>query len=223
MPRIRVVSLAAVVALAVAVAAAGANAQTATNDQAGKPLALLAGLKPPQQTKASVHAKAGSKKPVKVAKRNITEKHRAAAAAQTPETPAPANPVPENVWPRPDQTTPANTAAAEQAAAPAADDPPLSAIVVNGQTVQIASPDDVNDIDLAADDRNAAPAAAARSDRVDMAPEATPVVATATRDDASPVGSASWVAQVFAALGGAIAAGSVAWFLIGSGPQRMYG
>ena len=145
--------------------------------------------------------------------------------AQTRGTPTqvPANTLPENVWPQPDQSTPVNTAAAEQAAAPAADDPPLSAIVVNGQTVQIASPDDVNDIDLAADDRNAAPAAPARSVRADMAPEAVPMAATARREDASPVGSASWIAQMLAALGGAIAAASVAWFLIGSGPQRMYG
>ncbi len=131
--------------------------------------------------------------------------------------------MPENVWPQPDRTTPVNTAATEQAAAPAPDDPPLSAIVVNGQTVKIASPDDVNDIDLAADDRNAAPAAPAPSDRAGMVPEAVPVVATATRADANTVGSASWIAQVLAALGGAIAAASVAWFLIGTGPQRMYG
>jgi hypothetical protein len=41
--------------------------------------------------------------------------------------------------------------------------------------------------------------------------------------DASAVGSASWIAQVLAAFGGAVAAGVVAWFLIGGGPQRMYG
>lgn len=40
----------------------------------------------------------------------------------------------------------------------------------------------------------------------------------------SPVGSASWIAQVVAALGGAMAAATVAWFLIGAGPQvRDYG
>jgi len=41
--------------------------------------------------------------------------------------------------------------------------------------------------------------------------------------DTSAVGSASWIAQVLAALGGAIAAGTVAWFLIGAGPVRTYG
>ena len=39
----------------------------------------------------------------------------------------------------------------------------------------------------------------------------------------SDVGSTSWIMQVLAALGGAVAAGSVAWFLIGSTPQRTYG
>lgn len=39
----------------------------------------------------------------------------------------------------------------------------------------------------------------------------------------SPVGSASWIAQLLAALGGAIAAGAVAWFLIRPAPERRYG
>lgn len=37
------------------------------------------------------------------------------------------------------------------------------------------------------------------------------------------IGSASWIAQVLAALGGAVAAGTLAWFLIGGGPVRTYG
>ncbi len=39
----------------------------------------------------------------------------------------------------------------------------------------------------------------------------------------SPVGSASWIAQLLAALGGAVAAGAVAWFLIRPAPQRHFG
>lgn len=39
----------------------------------------------------------------------------------------------------------------------------------------------------------------------------------------SSVGSASWIAQLLAALGGALAAGAVAWFLIRPAPQRNYG
>jgi hypothetical protein len=39
----------------------------------------------------------------------------------------------------------------------------------------------------------------------------------------TPVGSASWIAQLLAALGGAIAAGAVAWFLIRPTPERNFG
>jgi hypothetical protein len=38
----------------------------------------------------------------------------------------------------------------------------------------------------------------------------------------SPAGTSAWVAQLLAAIGGAMAAASVAWFLIGSAPQRTY-
>jgi hypothetical protein len=37
------------------------------------------------------------------------------------------------------------------------------------------------------------------------------------------VGSPGWIAQVMAALAGAVAAGVIAWFLIGAGPRRVYG
>ena len=43
------------------------------------------------------------------------------------------------------------------------------------------------------------------------------------RAQGGEVGSTSWILQVMAALGGAVAAGSVAWFLIGAAPQRTYG
>ena len=53
--------------------------------------------------------------------------------------------------------------------------------------------------------------------------DASQTAQTASDQNATTVGSASWIAQVLAALGGAIAAGVVAWFLLGTGPQRMYG
>jgi hypothetical protein len=37
------------------------------------------------------------------------------------------------------------------------------------------------------------------------------------------VGSPGWIAQVLAALAGAVAAGAIAWFLIGSAPRQSYG
>jgi hypothetical protein len=52
----------------------------------------------------------------------------------------------------------------------------------------------------------------------------TPLHAMLFRPSApSAVGSASWIAQLLAALGGAIAAGAVAWFLIRPAPERHYG
>ena len=41
-----------------------------------------------------------------------------------------------------------------------------------------------------------------------------------TPSTSNPVGSASWIAQILAALLGAIAAGVVAWFLIQPAPER---
>lgn len=52
----------------------------------------------------------------------------------------------------------------------------------------------------------------------------SPVHAMLFRPSApSAVGSASWIAQLLAALGGAIAAGAVAWFLIRPAPERKFG
>jgi hypothetical protein len=82
-------------------------------------------------------------------------------------------------------------------------------------------------MDLAANSPNApaatTTAAAVQSDVIEPAPAAEAVVAAQAPRSTSPVGSASWFAQVLAALGGAVAAGSAAWFLIGSAPQRTYG
>jgi hypothetical protein len=126
-------------------------------------------------------------------------------------------------------------------------------VVVGGQTVQVATADQVNEMDLAADNspRITQPTTQPTiqptesteppSDRSDLAAAAdamakampasqavsTPAPAaasqTASDQNASTVGSASWIAQALAALGGAIAAGTVAWFLIGAGPVRTYG
>lgn len=90
----------------------------------------------------------------------------------------------------------------------------LSAVVVGGHTVQIATPEAFNPIDLAADhqpqaDAPAAPAAAA------------PAVALAEPDDQA---RDTWYEELLATLGGALAAAVVAWFLVtGGSQQRMYG
>ncbi|HEY1746234.1 MAG TPA: hypothetical protein VGG11_05670 [Xanthobacteraceae bacterium] len=89
---------------------------------------------------------------------------------------------------------------------------------------------------------NAAPVDAVPSDQVATkvaalsAPAAAVVSEVASKTDffkaaaATPapqaarlmVGSPGWIAQVMAALGGAVAAGGIAWFLIGSAPRRSY-
>lgn len=83
------------------------------------------------------------------------------------------------------------------------------------------------------------PSPAAASNPAPKAPILTAPVKTATaaapaqkpaaramlvkQNSPNSVGSASWIAQMLAALGGAIAAGAVAWFLIRPAPQRNYG
>lgn len=249
MLRIRIVSASVVTALALALTAGAATAQTVTNSSVGKPLSLLAGLLPSHAIKQQHESKAHHARVAvhhsKVAHRKFAAKTTtAAAAAPTPadvappsrvaEAPTPAQVVNlDNIWPTQAQGITANTTANTPPAGvtPAPDTTPVTAadalgenaIMVNGQTVQIAAPDEVNAIDLAADKTKAASSA----DQANAAPAAQTVLTARAHADAepndSPVGSASWIAQVLAALGGALAAGSVAWFLIGSGPQRMYG
>ena len=131
---------------------------------------------------------------------------------------------PANVWPVAAATPPADIAtAASPETAPPDNAPALGAIVVGGQTVQVAASDQVNDIDLAAAGANNAATLAARSDRGANAASAQTAFAAPRHEATESVGSASWIAQMLAALGGAVAAASVAWFLIGSGPVRTYG
>lgn len=245
MLRIRIVSVGAAAAIAVALLTNVAVAQTATDGQAGKPLALLAGLRPPpehkaHQSKATVHAKttgatsrkmavkrtATTTKPARQERHSIAAKPAAepltvaATRADDPLAPPDANAFATSVWP----VAASDTASAPPPATAVDDGLKMSAVVVDGQTVPIASPDQVNAMDLAADDHIAAKAPAP-ADRTDAKPAARAVFAEPIQQDEtrSSVGSASWIAQVLAALGGAVTAGTIAWFLIGRGPQRMYG
>lgn len=99
--------------------------------------------------------------------------------------------------------------------------------VVGGQEVKVASPDTVNEIGLAAANNgtvaNDAQPATAPATATAATPQADSATVAVAQTQPSQVGSTAWIMQVLAALGGAIAAGSVAWFLIGSAPQRTYG
>jgi hypothetical protein len=274
MLRIRIVAAAAATAILVVLAQSGAAAQAASADQAGQPLSLLQPAKHIATTPAAAHADdAGTAGKIK---KVAGKKHSKIAAAPDADTSAdaPQSTASADAW-LAASATPANSAPASRPADNASasqsdnaqpDTGPLPrAVVVGGQTVQVASADQVNEIDLAADNTppNAPPmeSTAPPSDRTDVmvaadamaqaamakatmaeAPPRAAFVAPSPTDagqnagdqnasaaenasaqETSAVGSASWIAQVLAALGGAIAAGAVAWFLIGSGPQRMYG
>src|SRR5208282_4736827 len=101
----------------------GALAQSATTGQAGKPLPLLAGLRPPHEAKADGHAKTAHRTSKKTTARKLAAKtrtklaskkpHRIAAmpAAKPPAQPAQAT-LPANVWPAADAALPADIATA---------------------------------------------------------------------------------------------------------------
>jgi hypothetical protein len=220
MLRIRIVSASALAAIAVALTVNAAAAQT--SDTAGQPLALLAGLHPPHTAKTAAHARPAHRKIAKLERKRVAARSHAIATAEPAASPAG---LPDNAWPAAPQPAPDNTVAAvaaAQPATPAANDATPNAIVMNGQTVEITSPDNLNALDRAAEDNHDAPVATP-ADRTDAATPVQTVLAAPVHDDESPVGSASWIAQVLAAFGGAVAAGVAAWFMIGPSPQRMYG
>jgi len=226
MLRIRIVAAAAIGAIALVLIASMAGAQTPNTAQSGGLPALSAGLLPPHETKTAVHAKtahrinkkfAASKSAMK--KRSARSKHLRIAVTPALQPPQPDEAAPPaDVLPVAD-TTPLADIDPPQTA-PADDVPAPSEIVVGGQTVQIASPGQANAIDLAADEARDAPAPVTEGDPAGAAP-ASPTVLAAHADLSASRGA--WIAQVLAALGGAVTAAAVAWFLISSGPVRTYG
>jgi hypothetical protein len=212
---IRIVTAGAILVMAVG----GAAAQTATGTAPGKPISLLQVLEKPAAAKPKPHVKSA----FKTAGKTVRKTHKVAASRDP--KPAPAQTataaLPANVWPG--LSAPADAPIPTPDIATAAVDPTPSEIVVGGHTVQVASPDDVNDIDLAADHQDGASDTAPNADLAQADHVTQAMFAAPAQQDESQVGSASWIAKVLAALGGAVAAGSAAWFLIGTTPQRTYG
>ncbi len=200
-------------AVSLVMAVGGAAAQTTTNTAPGKPIPLLQILTQPDKTKTKLHAKRMS--------RTAGKTHIASAKAKPVRPMQAAAEAPEAA----DAAAPAEIAVAEPVAelAPAFTDRMPSEVTIAGQSVQVVSADEVNEIDLATNDVEAAARTAAPSPIVEAAPQSVPAKAAPPQGDAREVSNASWIAQVLAALGGAIAAGSLAWFLIGPAPQRTYG
>jgi hypothetical protein len=207
-----------VILCAGSIMATDALAQSETGSAPGKPLQLVQSTNKP--------TKVASTKSTKTAVKTKVRHHR--MFAQRKRAPAPVQIAQETT----DGTTdawsaapvlPFPDAASVTPKAPPAAEPAPSELVVAGQSVQIRPPGQINEIDLAAKADAALADAASPSrtaDRTDMA--AKPDLAS-TAAPASKIGSTAWLLQVLAALGGAVAAGSAAWFLIGSAPQRMYG
>ena len=218
---IRIVAAGALISV---MTAGGAMAQTATDTGAGKPIQLLQAATQPDKTKSKPHAKRIMK--IRTAAKRTYRRHSRARArlSHVAEVAKPAAPAaaPTDVWanvtPVTAPATVASAAPAPQLAVAAPESTP-SELVVGGQTVHVVSPDDANEIDRAADAQIASSIAATPS-AVATADTATVALA---HERTSHVGSASWIAQILAALGGAAAAGSAAWFLMGSVPQRTYG
>jgi hypothetical protein len=249
---LRIVAGGAVFLLVSAAAAGEAAAQNATTDTPGKPLELLRIVEAPARPQAVAHNRihtaihraiaARSRHHSVIAKvqpKEPTVQDAAASSVSPPHTDtAPATSV--------------AAADPPSQAVPSPSEPVMGPLVVGNQTVDVASQSDVNAIDLAADapantSANASPGngspndaaanpapnnkvaeiaatavaavsdAASKSDSVKAAPAPPPQAA------AGAIGTPGWIAQVMAAAAGAVAAGSLAWFLIGSAPQRTYG
>jgi hypothetical protein len=224
------------------VAVGGAAAQSATGETAGKPVSLLQVLTQPATittTTTTVTTTTEAKPHIhythrRAARHFVKKSHERAAdeaAADTDEpvqgsantsapAPAAAPAVTTNTWATDAAPLPGVATDATAPTVIPAIDQNLSEIVVGGRTVQIATPDEANAIDLAADHQTAPQAAV----DTPIASAATPAVALAEPDDQNQKRDA-WYEELLATLGGALAAGLVAWFLImGGGPQpRMYG
>lgn len=221
-----------------ALAATGAFAQTAS-EVPGKPLALVPiaheTAKPKVRLPTHVARKFTAHKP---ARRRVAEhtppRPRSTLAAASP-MPQPlqhtAAALPANVWPGTATPSPPASATLTPAATSAAPTTPKvtteqvvdttrNDVVVDGRTMQVASPAAFNAVDPVPAETTGTPKAAAPGHPAQPAPVVHTLAFTASADQPSKVWSASWIAQVLAAIGGAIAAGVVAWFLILPGSPR---
>ena len=99
-----------------------------------------------------------------------------------------------------------------------------SELVIDGEATRVASPNDASDIDLAANAQGAlesdAPSAAATvvkaasTETIAPADKSNSGAAVVSQTPSSSIGSVSWLLWIIAALSGAVATGSMAWFLI---------
>ncbi len=225
---IRIVAAGAFLLSLPLIGAGGTTAQAAAGADPGKPLQLVQAANGPAKAKLKPHLRTAHHRgkvhfaAAKVHTAHSQTNHADETAETAKAAPATDGP-PANIWPQaPSGPAPANVAADLTMQAPPTGVPVPSELVVGGRTVDVVAPDQANEIDLAAGAPKTAAVTPPQDDDAASKPAAATAFVAVAHDAAGAVGSASWIAQVLAALGGAVAAGSVAWFLIGSTPQRTY-
>jgi hypothetical protein len=207
---IRIVTASAVLAFAVSAAAAQ------DSDTTGQPGSLLKMLMHSSEAttapEAKLEAKHVSPKPIRTARHFH---HHAARIATATEDSAPlSEPAPTPAMEQTPTLEPASWSAqaaidsAPPSMWPAGNAPTFAGVLDSEPQVASAAPN-------ASNDRNAA------APKVIDAQSATAVV-LAQQDDGDHSRDV-WFEELLAMLGGALAAGLVAWFLVSAAPQRMYG
>jgi hypothetical protein len=214
MPALRIATAGAVVL----VLTAGTTIAQPTGTATSKPISILKILASSDNTRTKPHAhRAGAPTWKTHAAAHQRIRHLLAGA--------PAAATQADVWGDAEATKAMQVASDEpEQQGPAAAETGPTALVVGGRPIQVVSPDDANEIDLAADAPEVPATKGPRSDIAEATqPPRVESVAVAQAHEQSPAADTSaWVAQLLAAIGGAMAAASVAWFLIGSAPQRTY-
>ncbi|HWX86225.1 MAG TPA: hypothetical protein VNZ48_21720 [Xanthobacteraceae bacterium] len=213
MPALRIATAGA----ALLVLTAGSTIAQPTGTATSKPISILKILAPSDNAKIKPH---GQRLGMATWRTHAVAAHQKARHLLAV---APAAAAQADIWADPEATRATQVAwdEPEQQGAAAAESAP-SALLVGGRAVRIVSPDDANEIDLAADAPEVAASKGPRSDIAAAQPPEAETVAVAQAREPSAAGTSAWVAQLLAAIGGAMAAASVAWFLIGSAPQRTY-
>jgi hypothetical protein len=244
MLRIRIITAGAIVPAFLIISGmtvGSAMAETAANGTPGQPIQLLPIA---QQVKAAARSEAKS-----VAKSSIksrialwrkTKSHASVAAARarhhaTPQL-ADADPASHSASPTTPTAAPADvptiSAAAPQREAAPPEPAPPGAPIAGDHAAQVTTHKAVNER-LAAPDADvsvnatsptvAAEQAPSMRDVADITPKSDSANVAVGQRQSSEFGSVSWILQVLGALGGAVIAGAVAWFLIGRSPQQIYG
>ena len=208
---IRIVTAGAVLAFAVSAAAAQ------DSDTTGQPGSLLKMLMHSSEATTAPEAKPEAKhvlpKPIRTARHFHHHATRIATATEDPAPPSEPAPAPAmEQTPTLEPVTWSAQAAIDSAPPsmwPAGNAPIFAGVLDSEPQVAAAEPSSSND-------QNAATPNAVAD------PQTAPTVALAQQDNSNDSRDA-WFEEVLATLGGALAAGLVAWFLFGAPPQRMYG